>query len=119
MPPSFDSAGAFASAPMYRETFADLLVRDVEPVLAAEREEEVVAGDPGDVLRLEAEELSDAVVLVHDVVADAKIGERLERAAEPSIGTRRALAEDLRVGEQRDPEVSPDESAPCRADDEA
>ena len=34
---------------------AELLVRDVETVLAAEREQEVVARDPGDLLRLEAE----------------------------------------------------------------
>ena len=56
---------------------AELLVRDVEPVVAAEREEEVVARDAGDLLRLEAEQLADAVVLVHDEVAGAQVGERL------------------------------------------
>ncbi len=60
---------------------AELLVRDVEAVLAAEREQEVVARDAGDLLRLEAEQLPDAVVLVHDVVAGAQVGERLQRAA--------------------------------------
>ena len=38
-------------------------MRDVEAVLAAEGEEEVVAGDAGDVLRLEPEETPDAVIL--------------------------------------------------------
>ena len=75
----------------------DLLVRDVEPVLALEGEEEVVARDAGDVLRLEAEETPDAVILVDDVVADAEVGEGLERATETRVDARRTLAEDLRV----------------------
>ena len=75
----------------------DLLVRDVEPVLALEGEEEVVARDAGDVLRLEPEETPDAVVLVDDVVADAEVGERLQRATETRVGARRPLPEDLRV----------------------
>ncbi len=50
---------------------ADLLVRDVDAVVAAEREQQVVARDAGDLLRLEAQKLCDAVVLVHDVVAGA------------------------------------------------
>ena len=60
---------------------ADLLVRDVEPVVAPEREEEVVARDAGHRLRLEAEELADAVVLVDDVIAGPEVGEALERAS--------------------------------------
>src|SRR5207237_5847001 len=60
---------------------AELLVRDVQAVIAAERKQEVVARDAGDFLRLETEELADAVVLVDDVVARAQVGERLERAA--------------------------------------
>ena len=44
----------------------------------------------GDLLRLEAEQLADAVVLVHDVVAGAQVGEGLERAAEAA--RRRAAA---------------------------
>ena len=59
---------------------------NVEPVVAAEGEEEVVAGDSRDLLRLEAEQLSDAVVLVDDVVARAEVGERLQRAAEAGVG---------------------------------
>ena len=96
----------------------DLLVRDVEPVLASEGEEEVVARDAGDVLRLEAEEPADAVILVDDVVADAEVGEGLERAAETRVHARRSLAEDLRVREECDAEVSPDEAATRGADDE-
>jgi hypothetical protein len=55
----------------------DLLVRDIEAVIALEAKEEVVARDAGDGLRLEAEELSDAVILVDDVVPGAKVGEAL------------------------------------------
>ena len=86
-------------------------MRDVEPVVAAEAEEEVVARDARDLLRLEAEQLADAVVLVHDVVAGAQVGERLQRAAADSALARRPLPEDLRVGEQSEPELAPDESA--------
>jgi hypothetical protein len=46
-------------------------VRDVEPVLAAEGEQQVVARDAGDLLRLERLQAADAVVLVDDVVARA------------------------------------------------
>ena len=93
-------------------------MRDVQAVVAAEREEEVVARDAGDVLRLEAEELADSVILVDDVVADPQVGERLERAPEPRVDARRPLAEDLRVREERDSELAPDEAAARRADDE-
>ncbi len=79
-------AGVGADVP--RE-LAELLVRHVEAVVAAEREEEVVARDAGDLLRLEAEELADAVVLVDDVVADPEVGERRERPTEPRVGARR------------------------------
>ena len=94
-------------------------MRDVEPVVSAEREEEVVARHAGDLLRLEAEELSDAVILVHDVVADTKIGERRERTTEPRVRTWRPLAEDLRVGEEDEAKIAPDEAAPRRRDREA
>ena len=93
---------------------ADLLVGDVEAVVAAKREEEVVAGDAGDGLRLEAEQLSDTVVLVDDVVARAQIGEALERAPDPCVGARWTLAEDLRVREQDQIEVAKDEAAARR-----
>ena len=69
---------------------AELLVRDVEPVVAAEGEVEVVARDAGDLLRLEAEQVPDAVILVDDVVADPQVGEAREGAAEPLVGARAA-----------------------------
>ena len=93
-------------------------MRDVEAVLAAEGDEEVVARDAGHLARLEAQQLADAVVLVHDVVARAEVGEGGERATEAAVGTRRPLPEDLRVGQQDEPELAPDEAAPGRRDGE-
>src|SRR5207244_4015232 len=43
---------------------AELLVRDVEPILPAEGEQEIVARDAGDGVRLEPEQPADAVILV-------------------------------------------------------
>ena len=97
---------------------AELLVRDVEPVVAPEAEKEVVARDARDLLRLETEQLPDAVVLVDDEVAAPQICERLERATTNSPLTRRPLAEDLRVWEQNETQVSPDEAASRRRDGE-
>jgi hypothetical protein len=105
-------------SPDVARDLADLLVRDIEPVLSPEREEEVVTSDAGDGLRLEALQPSDAVILVDDVVTDAQIGEGLERAPEARVRARRSLAEDLGVREQRDPEVAPDEPATSGADEE-
>src|SRR6185437_2701596 len=82
-----------------------------EPVLAAEREQEVVAGDAGYRVRLEPEQLPDAVILVHHVIAGAEVGEGLQgAAAEPALA-RRAATEDLVVGQQDEPELAPDEAA--------
>jgi len=89
----------------------ELLVRDVQAVVAAEAEEEVVARDAGDLFRLEAEQLADAVILVHDVVARTQVGEGLQRPATHAPVARRPLAEDLRVGKQDEAEVAPDEAA--------
>ena len=97
---------------------AELLVRDVEPILAAEADEEVVARDAGDLLRLEAEQLPDPVILVDDEVAGAQVGERGERATEAAVGTRGPLAEDLGVGQEHEPELAPDEAAARRRDRE-
>ncbi len=91
---------------------AELLVRDVEPVLAAEGEQEIVARHARDGLRLEPEELADAVVLVDDVVAGAEVGEGLQRPAAEAALARRAAAEDLVVGQEDEAEVAPDEAAP-------
>ena len=71
---------------------ADLLVRDVDPVVAAIGEQEVVARDTGDFLRLESLELRDAMVLVHDVVAGPEIGEALQRAPRRSRRARQDVS---------------------------
>ena len=113
-----EGRGRRVRADVLRE-LPELLVRDVEPVLAAEREVEVVARDARDLLRLEAEQLPDAVVLVDDVVADPQVGEARERPAEARVGPGRSLAEDLRVGEQDETELAPDEAAARRRDGEA
>ena len=86
-------------------------MRDVEAVLAPEGEQQVVAGDAGDLLRLEGLQAADAMVLVDDVVARAKVGEALESTPQPGISSGRTLTEDLRVGEQDEPKLTPDEAA--------
>src|SRR6266540_595683 len=96
----------------------ELLVRNIETVVTAEAEEEVVARDPGDLLRLEADQLGDAVVLVDDVVAGAEIREGLQRPPTRAPLTRWALAEDLRVRQQDEAQVSPDEPPTSRRDGE-
>ena len=91
---------------------AELVVRDEQLVLAAELQLDVVAGDARDGLHVEAEELADAVVLVHHVVAGAQVGEARERTAEAQRGRRpRAPAEDLRRGQEREAERARDEAA--------
>ena len=96
-----------------------LLVRDIEPILALESEVEVIACDACDLLGLEAEESPEAVVLVNDVVPRTKVRERLEGTPEPRVCAWRSFSEHLRVGKDCKTEVSPDESATCRADDES
>ena len=80
LPPSLRVPVQLAVDADVARDLADLLVRDVEPVFAAEGELEVVARDACDLPRLEAEQLADAVILVDDVVARPELGERLERA---------------------------------------
>ena len=53
-----------------------------------------------------------------DVVAGAQLGERLERPAGGCGAAAGAAAEDLRVREEGEPEVAPDEASPGRADRE-
>ncbi len=96
----------------------DLLVRHEQPVLAAEREMQVVARDAGDRLGVESEELPDAVVLVDDVIAHPQVGEARESATEPGVRPSGLLAEDLRVRQEDEPELPPDEPAPRRRDRE-
>ena len=91
-------------------------MRDEQLVLAAELQLDVVAGDARDGLRVEAQELADAVVLVDDVVAGPQVGEARERAAEAQRGRRpRAPAEDLRGGQQRQTEGASRRSRGARA----
>src|SRR5207302_9709458 len=90
---------------------ADLLVWDVEAVLTPEGEQQVVASDTRDLLRLEGLQAADAVILVDDVVAGAEVGEALQRASEARVRPGGTLAEDLRIGQQREPELAPDEAA--------
>src|SRR5207249_11284992 len=117
-PSELGQCGNGVVGPDVARDFPELLVRHVEPVVAAEAEEEVVARDPGHFLRLETEELPDAVILVDDEVSRPEIGERLQRpSADPSLA-RRSLAEDLRVREQDEPEIAPDEASPRRRDRE-
>ena len=97
----------------------DLLVRHEQPVLAAEREVEVVARDAGDRLGVEPEELPDTVVLVDDMVAHPQVGEARESAAEAGVRPRRLLAEDLGVRQEDETELPPDEPAPRRRDRES
>ncbi len=86
-----------------------LVVRHVQAVLAPERKQQIVAGDPSDRLRLEAEQLADAVVLVDDVVTRSQVGERPQRPGDARLA-RRPPAEDLRLGHERDAEFTPDEA---------
>ena len=119
LPPSFESVGRLRVGADVAADLADLLVRDIDPVVAAVGEQQVVAGDARNLFRLEALQLRDAVILVDDVVACAQVGEALQRAARRRRRARRALAEDLGVRQQRDAEVAPDEAAPCRRDGES
>ena len=88
---------------------AHLIVRDVQAVLPAERKQQVVASDPADRLRLEAEQLPDAVILVDDVVARPQICERPQCPRDACLA-RRSPAEDLRLRYERDAELAPDEA---------
>jgi hypothetical protein len=80
----------------------DLLVRQVEPVLALELQVEVVPGDARHRLRLEADEAPDAVVLVDDVVPAAQVHERRHGAPQaPLAGGRSAPSQELHRGDDR------------------
>ena len=81
---------------------------------------EVVAGDAGDGLRLEAGEARDAVVLVHDDVAGAQVGERAQapaaalgrRLAAGALGA--AAAEQAVLGDDGEPQARGDEAVAQR-----
>ncbi len=110
--------GRVTVGPHVARNLGNLLVRDVEAIVAPEGEEEVVAGDAGDRLRLEAEQLPYPVVLVHDVVSRPQVREALERPPDADVGARGPLPEDLRVREQDQVEVPEDEAAARRRDRE-
>jgi len=69
----------------------ELVARDEDAVAAAVLELEVVAGHAADGLRVEAGEAGDAVVLVHDGVAGAEVGERGDRLRSGPRSRRTAL----------------------------
>jgi hypothetical protein len=114
LPAELREVGCGRVGPDVPRQLPDLLVRHEQPVLAAEREMEVVARHAGDRLRVEPEELPDAVVLVDDVVAHPQVGEARESAAEPGVRPGRLLAEDLGVRQEDEAELPPDEPAPRR-----
>ena len=68
-----------------------LVDRHEDLVVALELEVQVVAGDAGDGLGVEAREARDAVVLVDDVVAGAQVGEGAQQAAAAARRPRRRL----------------------------
>ena len=91
------------------------LVRRHEDLVGAlELQVQVVARDPGDGLGVEAREAPDPVVLVHDVVARAQVGERAQQPAAAARRTdRRAPAVDQAVlGDRGQLEPGRDEAVP-------
>ena len=88
-----------------------LVARDEDAIALAVLEFQVVAGHPADGLRLEAEEASDAVVLVDDRVAGAQLGEAGQRAAARAVTFGSATAAQQPVlGQDRDLGRRPDEA---------
>ncbi len=83
--PSAESCGALAAGADVAGDLRELVGGREDLVVAAVLELEVVAGDAGDGLGLEAGEAGDAVVGVDDVVADPQVGE----ARQPAAGRRR------------------------------
>src|SRR5205085_12553774 len=64
------------------------------------------------------EQPADALILVHDVVARAEVGEGLQGSAAETALARHAAAEDLVVGQEDEAEIAPDEAAPGGRDGE-
>ncbi len=118
LPPSLESAGALAVGADVAADLRQLVVRNVQAVVAAELEVEVVADDAPDLLGVEADEAADAVVLVHDVVAAAQVGDRRERAPEPGRAAGAAAAQELGGGQHREPQGGRHEAVPKRRDAE-
>ena len=110
----------------------ELLGGDEHAVVALIFEVEVVARDVRDRARLKAGEPRDAVILMHDDVARAQLGERAQRAAAyasrgaPSGLTGRraralgaAAAQQTMLGEDRELQLRGDEALAQRRGDEA
>ena len=102
----------------------ELVDRHEDLVRAGELEVEVVAGDAGDGLRVEAGEAGEAVVLVDDDVAGPQVGERPQRAAALAAGVHAAgalgaaAAQQAVVGQDGELEARGDEAVAERRLDE-
>jgi hypothetical protein len=104
---------------MYFDSFPSCSCGTYRRVLAAERQMEVVARDAGHLLRLEAEQLADAVVLVDHVVADPEVA-KLASALPSRLSARGGLLrKTCCVGQQDETQLAPDEPAARRCDREA
>ena len=127
LPPSLASAGAAAVGADVAADLGQLVVRHVQAVVAVELEVQVVADDPATSLVSKRTKRPDAVVLVHDVVAGAEIGDgrrargrsgpgrgaprRRNSCADGSTASRRRRGDEP-VAELRDARSAP----PARAD---
>ncbi len=58
------------------------------------------------------------MILVDDEIARSQVCERLQRTPAEAPLARNAAAKDLMVGQEHEPELAPDETAPCRLDRE-
>src|SRR5439155_21908018 len=76
LPSELREAGCLRVGPDVPRDLGQLLVGDVETVLPAKRQVQVVAGDARHLLRLEADDPADTVVRVDDVLPRAQLGER-------------------------------------------
>ena len=81
-----------------------------DAIRAAVGKLQVVAGDAGDRLRLEARETGDPVVLVDHVVADPKVGEGRQAAARGRRSRRPAPVHEPAEGNHLQPQVARDEA---------
>ena len=102
--------GRAAGADVARD-LGQLVDRHEHAVGALELELQVVAGDPGHGLGVEAGEAGDAVVLVHDDVARAQVGEAAQAAGarpRPVLGA--APADEPVLGQHRELEAGRDEA---------
>ena len=128
MPPSLLSGGCSPPAPDVARDLRELVGGHEHAVVALVFEVEVVARDVRHGARLEAREARHAVVLVHDDVARAQLGEGAQRAparaaAPPSRRPGRrsaaAAAQQAVLGEDRELQLRRDEALAQRGRGEA